>query len=323
MLKELLPFVKSEALSMKQTEWCVIANPNAGSLDEMTALRDALRRLGSHQTVETSAPGDAERAAEEAAKAGIPKIVAAGGDGTLNEVVNGLKDRREDVVVGIIPVGTGNDFARELGIEPGYEQAIDFLLQGATRSVDLLRLRNRDLSRLFVNTSAGGFTTIVDDKLTAESKDWLGALAFYVAGARALPELTEYRMTLKFDQNEPFEVNAYNVVVSNGSTIAGGIPVAPEASLDDGLMDILVIPSIPLAKLALTLPLVLTGRHVGNTDLIIQKARNFRVSSTPNFALNTDGEVIGEAPALYDVLPKGLKVIANPAVLGTGQDKFV
>jgi diacylglycerol kinase (ATP) len=148
-------------------------------------------------------------------------------------------------------------------------------------------------------------------------------LAFYVAGARALPELTEYRMTLKFDQNEPFEVSAYNIVVSNGSTIAGGIPVAPEASLDDGLMDILVIPSIPLAKLALTLPLILAGRHVGNTDLIIRKARTFRVSSSPNFALNTDGEVIGEAPALYDVLPKSLRVIANPAALGTGRDEFV
>ncbi len=308
---------------MKQTELCVIANPNAGSLDEMTALRDALRRLGPHQIVETSVPGDAERAAEEAAKAGIRKIVAAGGDGTLNEVVNGLKDRREDVVVGIIPVGTGNDFARELGIEPGYEQAINFLLEGATRSVDLLRLRNRDLTRLFVNTSAGGFTTIVDEKLTSESKDWLGALAFFVAGARALPELTEYRMTIKFDQKKPIEVNAYNIVVSNGSTIAGGIPVAPEAKLDDGLMDILIIPVIPLPKLAVILPLILTGHHVGNTDLIIQKARTFSLSSSPNFVLNTDGEVIGEAPALYDVLPKSLRVIANPAALGNDHDKFV
>lgn len=302
---------------MKQTEWCVIVNPNAGSLDETAALHKALKRLGSYQTVETAKPGDAERAAEEAVKAGIPKIVAAGGDGTLNEVINGIKDRREEVVVGLIPLGTGNDFARSLGIEPGYDQAIDFLLQGTTRPVDLFRLRNRDLTRLFINTSAGGFTTIVDEKLTSESKDWLGALAFYVAGARALPELAEYRMTVKFDQQEPLEVNAYIIVVSNGSTIAGGIPIAPDAKVDDGLMDILIIPALPLPKLAVALPLILAGRHVGNTDLILRKARTLRVTSCPNFALNTDGEVIGETPVLYDVLPGSLQVIANPAAIGT------
>jgi len=308
---------------MKQTEWYVIVNPQAGSLDDVGALQKELEGLGSYQMAETLNPGDGERAAREAVQGGIRKIVSVGGDGTLNEVVNGISDHLDEVTLGIVPLGTGNDFARALGIEPGYEHAGQFLLEGATRRVDLIRLRNRDLTRLFVNTSAGGFTTIVTEKLTPESKDWLGALAFYVAGARALPELTEYRMTMKFDQKEPMEVAAYNLVVSNGPTIAGGIPVAPAAELDDGLMDILVIPAISVAKLALILPSILAGRHVGNPDLILQRARTFRVSSSPNFGLNTDGEVIGEAPALYDVLPQALTVITHRAAGGTGENKFV
>ena len=248
---------------MKETEWCVIANPKAGSLEDVGALEKEFDRLGSYQLVETANPGDGERAAKEAVASGIRRIVSVGGDGSLNEVVNGIADRLDEVTLGIVPLGTGNDFARALGIEPGYEHAVDFLLEGETRKVDVLRLRNRDLTRLFVNTSAGGFTTIVTEKLTPESKDWLGALAFYVAGARALPELTEYRMTMKFDQKEPMEVGAYNLVVSNGTTIAGGIPVAPTAELDDGLMDILIIPALSTAKLGLTLSLILAGRHVG------------------------------------------------------------
>ena len=292
-------------------KWCVIVNPNAGSVDDVAALEQSLRRLDSFDLKQTRAPHDAGALAKQAVVEGISHIAAAGGDGTLNEIINGVAEYLDRITLAVIPLGTGNDLARSLGMPENLDQAIDLISAGHARLIDVLRLRNRDLSRLFLNSSAGGFVTKANEKLTTESKDWLGSVAFFVAAARTLPEMEQYHLRVKFDQDESQAFEAYNLIIANGRTMGGGIPVAPAARLDDGLMDVVIVPAMPLPKLAVVFSRVLMGADPGK-DLVVHQARQTLVSSRPNFALNVDGEVIGEAPALFDVLEKSLRVVVNP-----------
>lgn len=299
---------------MATVKWFVIVNPQAGSVDDVADLEKSLGRLDSFELAETQGPKDATRLARQAIEQGITHIAAAGGDGTLNEILNGIGDRLQSVTIAVLPLGTGNDFANSLGMPKDHNQAIEILAAGHVRPVDVLRMRNRDLSRLFLNTSAGGFVTKAGEKLTTELKDWLGSMAFFVAAAQSLPEMEEYQLQVKFDEDEIQEFGAYNLIVANGRTMGGGIPVAPSAKLDDGLMDVVIVPAMGLAKLALVLPQILAGKHSGGGEVIVRQARRMRVSSQPNFYLNVDGEVIGEAPAVFDVTEKALRVVVNPKV---------
>jgi diacylglycerol kinase (ATP) len=297
---------------MPSVKWCVIVNPGAGSVDDVTELEKSLGRLDSFELKETRGPRDAGVLARQAIDEGITHIAGAGGDGTLNEILNGVSEHLSRVTLGVLPLGTGNDFAAAIGMPKGHAEAVEILAAGESAKVDVVRLRNREISHYFLNTSAGGFTTVVDEKLTAESKDWLGVIAFYLAAARALPDMEEYRLRVKFDNEEFEELAAFNLVVANGRTMGGGVPVAPNARLDDGLMDVLIFPTMPIAKLAVVVPQVLLGRHTGSADLIHRQAQQMIITSEPSFSLNADGEIIGEAPAIFDVLPKALSVVINP-----------
>lgn len=297
---------------MATVKWFVIVNPQAGSVDDVAELEKSLDRLDSFELAETQAPRDATRLARQAIQDGITHIASVGGDGTLNEVLNGIGDCLNSVTIAVLPLGTGNDFGGSIGMPKDHNQAVDILNAGHVRPVDVLRMRNRDLSRLFLNSSAGGFITKAGEKLTTELKDWLGSMAFFVAGAQSLPEVEQYQLQIKFDEDAIQEFAAYNLIVANGPTMGGGIPVAPGAKLDDGLMDVVIVPVMPLAKLALVLPQVLAGKHPGGGDVIVRQAKRMRISSQPNFNLNVDGEVIGEAPAVFDVMEKVLRVVVNP-----------
>jgi diacylglycerol kinase (ATP) len=298
---------------MPGVKWCVIVNPGAGSVDDVTELEKSLGRLDSFELKETRGPRDAGALARQAIDEGITHIAGAGGDGTLNEILNGISGHFDQVTLGVLPLGTGNDFAAAIGMPKGHEESVEILRAGETATVDIVRVRNAELEHYFLNTSAGGFTTAVDEKLTAESKDWLGVVAFYLAAARALPDLKEYRLRVKFDDEEFQELNAFNLVVANGRTMGGGVPVAPNASLSDGRMDVFIIPAMPLAKLAVVVPQVLLGRHTDSGDVLHRQAQQMIVSSEPSFDLNADGEIIGAAPAIFDVVPRALTVVINPA----------
>src|SRR5687768_16418116 len=168
---------------------CLIVNPNAGSAQQPDLLT-AFISLGRLALLPAARPSQATELARQAVAAGCTRIVATGGDGTLNEVLNGLTDRLDDVEVGLIPLGTANDFAREMGIPAVAGEAVAAILGGGRRRIDLARISCCDAQpRVFVNVSAGGFSTLVDEKLDKTQKDWLGSLAYAFSAAKALPEL--------------------------------------------------------------------------------------------------------------------------------------
>jgi diacylglycerol kinase (ATP) len=289
---------------------CVIFNPQAGSADEVTGFEAAISRLGNIDLYKTRHPGHAKILAQQALDQGHKFFVAAGGDGTINEVVNGLAGRFDQVRLGIIPVGTGNDLVRSINIPDDISAAIDVLLAGNVRAVDVVRVCS-DKERYFLNVSSGGFSGLVDEKLTDEMKRAWGPLAYLRSAVEALPELTSHRTTLAFDEEERVELDVYNIVIANARYVAGGIPIAPRAEPDDGLVDVIVVPMIPMSQLMTLVPQILLGQHLDNNQILYRRARMLNVSSQPGMWFNVDGELVGNEPSTFEVIPRALQVVVG------------
>ncbi|HZG68590.1 MAG TPA: diacylglycerol kinase family protein [Herpetosiphonaceae bacterium] len=290
---------------------CVILNPGAGTAGEARTLRDDARRLGEVTIRATNEAEDAIRFAREAVEQGYELVVAAGGDGTINEVVNGLSANWSQARLGIIPLGTGNDFCRTIDVSLDVHEAIETLARGESHAVDVVCVES-DATRYFINVSSGGFSGLVDERLTGEMKATWGPMAYLRSALAALPDLTNYHMTIQFDDGDPRELVAYNVVLANARFVAGGVPIAPEALLDDGLVDVIIVPAASLPRLATLAPMVMLGRHLQSEDITFRRARRVAIESQPGMWFNTDGELVGNQPATFTVLPRVLQVIVGP-----------
>ena len=288
---------------------CIILNPAAGNARDLEDVVARLSRVPNGEIRISSKPGSAARFASAALRKGFDLVVAAGGDGTLNEVVNGVGENLGDARLGLIPLGTGNDFARTLGVPADIEAAIDLIVIGETREVDLVRVTSDEV-RYFVNVSAGGFSGLVNEKLTPEMKKTWGPLAYLRGAAAALSELRAYRTTLALDNSESLTLDLYNVVVANGRYVAGGTLIAPEASIDDGLLDIVLIPQRSAPELALLAAQVALGTHLTSDAIVFRRAAQLTVNSKPGMWFNVDGELVGNEPARFEILPRALRFIA-------------
>jgi diacylglycerol kinase (ATP) len=294
---------------MAMGKTCIILNPTAGAVSDLDAVMGQLARLPGAEIRVTNKAGSGARFARTALKNGCDVIVAAGGDGTLNEVVNGIGEDLGEARVGLIPLGTGNDFGRTIGVPVDLETAIDVILAGDTRPVDLVRVTSDEV-RYFVNVSAGGFSGLVDEKLTPEIKKTWGPLAYLRGAAAALSELRAYRTTLAFDNTESLVLDLYNVVVANGQFVAGGTLIAPGALIDDGLLDVVLIPKRPAPELALLAAQIGLGNHMSSDSIVFRRAANLTVNSKPGMWFNVDGELVGNEPARFEILPRALRFIA-------------
>lgn len=286
----------------------MVLNPSAGTVSDLDALVKRIEQLPNTEVCVTNKTGGATRSARAALRKGCDMIVAAGGDGTLNEVVNGLREDAGSVCVGLIPLGTGNDFARTLGLPTKLDDALEVLRAGHSRPIDLVRVTSDEV-RYFVNVSAGGFSGVVDEKLTPEMKKTWGPLAYLRSAAAALPELRAYRTTLAFDNTESLTLELYNVVIANGRYVAGGTLIAPEASIDDGLLDIILIQERPAADLALLAAQVAMGKHLSSDTIVYRRAAKLTVNSKPGMWFNVDGELVGNEPARFEILPRALHFV--------------
>jgi diacylglycerol kinase (ATP) len=292
---------------------CIILNPQAGSAGDLETVRACLQgRLPDATIRETEQPGDARKLTREALDDGCDLIVAVGGDGTINEVVNGLAPHFGRARLGVVPLGTGNDFARTINVPHEVEAACDVLLADRRQQIDVVRVTSDDL-RYFINVSAGGFTGLVDEKLTDEMKRAWGPLAYLRSAAEALPDLTDYHTSITFDDEPPIEISAYNIVIANACYAGGGIPVAPHALIDDGLLDVLVVPVAPLPSIAVLAAQIMLGQHLDNDLVIVRRVSRVRVDSRPGMWFNTDGELVGNEPATFEVEPQAIEVIVGPA----------
>lgn len=233
-----------------------------GDTDPVEAAFD---EAGGHRVRRTSAPGDARRLAREAAEGGDDRIVAAGGDGTLREVVDGVRGAGATarVVIGLVPLGTGNDLARSLGLPEDPEAATRLALGGsgsAITSVDLLRVRLDDDDPVWaLNAVIVGQGGAVGDALEPAEKARWGPLSYLRGAVEVALDLEPVRMAVTLGDEGTREASILNVVAANGRFAGRGIPIAPGARPDDGAMDVVVVDDVPLSRLMGFLPALLTG----------------------------------------------------------------
>lgn len=290
----------------------VIVNPKAGAVADLAAVLRQLRRLRTATIAIARRRGDTERLCRSALRAGFDYFVAAGGDGTLNELVNGVARSRQarETRIGIAPVGTGNDFARTLGLPTALRDNIQILNDPAAivRQIDLVRVK-ADRIRYFVNVAAGGFSGMISEKLTRRIKQSWGPLAYLRGAAAALPKLHSYPAEIVLDDATRFSGGIYNVIVANGRYAGGGVPVAPQADPSDGLLDVILIPRLPGAELAVIATEILLGKHLSNRDIIHRRATQIAIRSRSRMFFSIDGEAFAAAPLSFQLLPSALNFV--------------
>lgn len=292
---------------------CIIVNEHAGSADHTEALRGAAAARGDVTCRFSQDKEDTIELAARAAAEGFDVVAAAGGDGTVNEVVNGLMRVDERPALGVLPLGTGNDFARMLTMQVDDPiGALELLAGGEQRSMDVFQMRLPDGEAYGVNAAAGGFSGKVSEVLTSELKADLGPLAYLIGAATALPDLRGYDTFVTLDGSPPKQVCALNVVVANGRTLAGGKRVAPFANPEDGLLDVIVIEAGSVKELADAAARLVGGNLAECKIVDTYRARKVRVESEPGMSFNLDGELVTDKPVEFEVVPGALRVVVGP-----------
>jgi len=306
-----------------QPETLVLVNPVSArgqTMRRWPAIRTALWQAGVDVRVHlTSERGDAmEMARREVTAGGIRRVVAVGGDGTLNEVVNGCLDDAgtplaEGLTVGLIPSGTGSDLRRSLGLPTDPEAAAAALARGATRSIDVGRIDFTDGSRrLFVNVAdcgLGGEVVAHMDR-SRERRGRLPGTAKFLAVS--IFELMTYRnrdVLLTID-GESSRRRVQQIVVANGRCFGGGMRIAPDAALDDGLFDVVVVGDISRTAALSAIPRLYRGTHLGLRVVEVHRASSVAIAAAGSDEpprLDVDGEQVGRAPAEITVLPGALR----------------
>ena len=295
----------------------LIVNPVAGAgrtFKKWPHIRDLLKSIGLHFDHDiTEAPKHAIELAKSAARKGYELVVCVGGDGTINEVVNGLYDSGtiKDVTLGIISTGTGSDYIRTIGVPSNYEDACHRLLNPKKLLVDLgvvnYSSNGNQLKRLFVNFAGLGFDAEVVRATTIKYKA-LGGLPSYLLGL--LTTLICYKnrdITLTLD-GQTKNKKVCTIVMSNGKYGGGSMFVAPDADPADGMFDVLTIDDLSKPDLLWSLPRVYKGTHLTHPKVTMTRASMVEVESSQRMFMQADGELIGEAPAKFSLLPSVLNI---------------
>ena len=212
----------------------------------------------------------------------------------------------------VLPLGTGNDLRRTLAIPDDPAAALDLLDQGSVRRIDLFRVDTAGRTFYGVNTASGGFSGQVQEVVTKEMKAAWGPLAYLRGAAAVLPNLHDYHTLIRFDDGPAERFEALNLIVANGRFAAHGWAVASRADIEDGLLDVIVVRYGPLLDLTAVAAQLLADDYLNSGQVTRRCARCVRIESRPPMWFSVDGELTGEEPAAFTVLPKALDVVVGP-----------
>ncbi len=293
---------------MRHRDACLIVNPSAGGGRARRALpgvQRALERVGVRFRVERTI--DLEHAASLArsALAADELTVAMGGDGLVGAVAGAL--RGTGGVAGIIPAGRGNDFARVLGLPRDPIAACEVLVSGVERVVDCGEVDGRP----FVGIASVGFDSDAN-RIANDARLVRGKPVYLYAALRALAAWRPARFALSLD-GERRELTGYSVAAANSAAYGGGMYLAPNAALDDGLLDVVTIGELSRRRFASQLPKVFNGSHVDHPAIEVFRAREVRVSADRPFQMYADGDPIGALPVTVRAVPAALRILVPPS----------
>jgi YegS/Rv2252/BmrU family lipid kinase len=299
----------------------VIVNPRSqgGRLGKRwPEIADTIGRAFPFDEAITKAQGDATRLTAEALRAGAERIVAIGGDGTINEVVNGFFDAdgksiAPDASLALIPFGTGGDFRRTFELPTEIADAAAVIAANKRRKIDVGRLtfvtRAGDPAhRMFANIASFGVSGVVD-RLVNESGKKLGRMSFLWATARATWSYKNQRVQMTFDGKDRVETTINTVAVANGRFFGGGMKIAPDAIPDDGMFDVVAMGDFGFGDVLASGRRLYKGTHLAMAKVTARRARVVEAEPIDPGAvveLDVDGEAPGRLPARFELIPAAL-----------------
>lgn len=305
----------------------VIVNPKSagGSTREnWSAIASDLRaHFGAFNVAFTKEAGDGLRLARTAAEADREFIIACGGDGTINEVANGILESGKDCEFGVLPSGTGGDFRRSLGMPQSAREAARALRDGKPRHIDVGRVTftghsGAVVSRYFLNVSSFGLAAAIIERVKSnKALEWLplgsvkGRASFALSTLQEVVGLDPEVVRVKIDDDAERTLQTVNFCIANARYFGGGMMIAPNAKLDDGRFDLVNIGDIRTAKILLNAYTLYNGSHLDLKEVQSTLARRVEISPADPGAeirLETDGELPGRLPAVYEVVPRALRV---------------
>jgi YegS/Rv2252/BmrU family lipid kinase len=306
----------------------VVVNPRSAggrTAREWPAIEEALRDSYPHMTLAvTRARGDATRLVRQALGDGHLEIVAVGGDGTINEAMNGFFDAQgpiaPDAVFGFVTSGTGGDFRKTFGIAPGYAAAIARLKEAPVRPIDVGRIscvsqNGEPVVRYFINIGSFGMSGVIVDSVNRAriAKLFGGTFTFKFHSALGLLTYRDRMVRIRVDGDYDEIASISTVAVANGQYFGGGMRVAPNALPDDGLFDVIVMGGAPKSRALAELNQIYTGDHLKNPAVRVVRGRKVTaapVAETKGRAvlIEVDGESAGRLPATFEILPRALNL---------------
>ena len=302
-------------------EWLVVVNPNAGNRKgkkDWEKISYFLNQQDLSYTERfTSRKGHAIHLTLEGIEAGFRKIIAVGGDGTLNEVVNGILTNSfcssRDITIGLIPVGTGNDWGRMFGIYPDYEKAIKVITEGKVMLHDAgivyFNEGGEKKHRYFINIAGLGFESLVVRRSNFQKDKGYNSKAIYLLNL--LISLLSYKncKTEIVIDGKKITKDVFSINVGNGRYCGGGMRQTPEALPDDGLLDVTVIREIGKIEIIRNLKMLYDGSILSHPKVDGYRCKNITVNSESIMFAEADGELLGQTPVEFSIIPLCINII--------------
>ena len=305
----------------------IIVNPKsaAGSTrDKWSAIASDLRtHFGPFNVAFTKGPGDGTQLAKRGVESGRKFIIACGGDGTINEIANGVLETGEDVELGIFPSGTGGDFRRTIKMPTGTREAARALKTGKTRMIDVgkvtfLNHHGETVSRYFLNVTSFGLAASIIERVKSDSSlAWLpndavrGRASFALSTLQQVISIDPTTVRVRIDGGEEHSLQTINFCIANARYFGGGMKIAPAAKISDGFLDVINIGDIRTAKIILNAYTLYRGTHLDLREVKDTLAK--RIEARPlydsdDIHIEIDGELPGRLPAVYEIVPNALKL---------------
>lgn len=280
----------------------VLWNPKSGQAGDVRELHDWLSEQREVVVHETRSHADATEHAATAADKGFQRVVAAGGDGAVNAAVNGLCESSGDVSLAILPTGTANDFAQTLGIPADLQAAAQLALRGRASPIDLVQIQCDGHRTCFANVASGGNSEHVSQCMTPEMKQEWGAFCYLRGAMGVVNDLATYHARVQFDDEPPFELALWNVIIANGRYNAGHLEVAPRAYVDDGLFDVVLIRDGTVLDLVALMARFVATDYLDAPQVLFRQVRSLQIESKPPMHYSLDGEAWEHRPTRFQCI---------------------
>ena len=300
-------------LEVQMRSRLVISNEKSGKSSAFEAIRDELGQDELTQILRLTRDVNLNEVVRKAVVDDKCRlVVAAGGDGTVNVVVNAIMCLQAELRprLAIIPIGTANDFAGTLQISDDIKQVVGSMHDGEFVPIDVVRIRARRFERFFANVAAGGNSVEVSESITADIKATWGSLCYLRGAVGVLGAMKTFQIEATMD-DEFLEIESWGVLVANGRTNAGRILIAPLASPTDGLLDVIFVKNGDLLDMIEIASKTLFSSLLESQQVVFRQVRKLQLQSTPRMRFTLDGEVIDEVPIEFEIVPGAIEMLVG------------